>query len=60
MLAIPALSNAGNLWGWVPQVRVEHRVALGNDSGLLFQGGILDPVSGEVPGALPGKADNQL
>ncbi|MGB0046820.1 MAG: hypothetical protein WBP70_05125, partial [Terriglobales bacterium] len=56
MLAIPALSNAGNLWGWVPQVRVEHRVALGNDSGLLFQGGILDPVSGEVPGALPGEA----
>jgi hypothetical protein len=28
-LAIPALSYAGNLWGWVPQIRVEHRVALG-------------------------------
>jgi hypothetical protein len=50
-LAIPALSAAGNLWSWVPQIRVEHRVALGDDSSLLFQGGILDPVSGEAPGA---------
>jgi hypothetical protein len=49
-LAIPALSSAGNLWGWVPQVRVEHRVAVGDDSNLIFQGGILDPVSGETPG----------
>ena len=55
MVAIPALSYAGNLWGWVPQIRVEHRVAFGNDSSLLFQGGILDPVSGEVPGGLPGE-----
>jgi hypothetical protein len=50
-LAIPALSSAGNLWGWVPQIRVEHRVALGEDSSLIFQGGILDPVSGEAPSA---------
>jgi hypothetical protein len=48
-LAIPALSAAGNLWSWVPQIRVEHRVALSDDSSLLFQGGVLDPVSGEVP-----------
>jgi hypothetical protein len=48
-LAIPALSYAGNLWSWTPQVRVEHRVALGDESSLLFQGGILDPVSGELP-----------
>jgi outer membrane murein-binding lipoprotein Lpp len=48
-LAIPALSYAGNLWSWVPQVRVEHRVALGDNSSLLLQGGILDPLSGEVP-----------
>ncbi len=46
-LAIPALSYAGNLWSWSPQVRIEHKVALGDDSSLLFQGGILDPVSGE-------------
>ncbi len=48
-LAIPALSSAGNLWGWVPQIRVEHRVVLGDDSSLVFQGGILDPVTGEAP-----------
>jgi TolA-binding protein len=53
-LAIPALSYAGNLWNWVPQIRVEHRVSLGEDSSLLFQGGILDPLSGEAPGFAPG------
>ena len=55
-LAEPALSYAGNLWSWVPQIRVEHRVALGEKSSLLFQGGILDPVSGEVPGTGPYRA----
>jgi hypothetical protein len=53
-LAVPALSYAGNLWSWVPQIRVEHRVVWGEESSLIFQGGILDPVSGEVPGATPG------
>lgn len=53
-LAIPSLTYAGNLWSWVPQVRVEHRVALGEESSLLFQGGILDPLSGETPGEAPG------
>ena len=48
-LAVPALSYAGNLWSWVPQIRVEHRVLLGEESSLMFQGGILDPVSGEAP-----------
>ena len=48
-LAVPALSYAGNLWSWVPQIRVEHRVVLGEESSLTFQGGILDPVSGEAP-----------
>src|SRR3981081_4503848 len=48
-LAVPALSYAGNLWSWVPQIRVEHRVILGEQSSLMFQGGILDPVSGEAP-----------
>jgi hypothetical protein len=64
-LAQPALSYAGNLWSWVPQIRVEHRVAMGEDSSLLFQAGILDPVSGEVPGtgyyrlAGPGESSRQ-
>ena len=48
-LAIPALSYSGNLWGWVPQLRVEHRVPVGEDSNLVLQAGILDPVSGEPP-----------
>jgi hypothetical protein len=48
-LAIPAFSYAGNLWSWVPQVRVEHRFALGENSNLLVQGGILDSQSGEPP-----------
>jgi hypothetical protein len=52
-LAVPALSYAGNLWSWVPQIRVEHKIALGEESSLLFQGGILDPLSGEVPGTAP-------
>src|SRR5208282_5832630 len=55
-LAIPALTYSGNLWSWVPQIRIEHRVALGEESSLLFQGGILDPVSGEAPGTVPGAA----
>lgn len=48
-LATPPLSYAGNLWSWTPQVRVEHRVELGNGSSLLAQGGILDSFSGDVP-----------
>jgi hypothetical protein len=48
-LAIPAFSYSGNLWGWVPQLRVEHRFSVGENSSLLLQGGILDPESGEPP-----------
>jgi regulator of replication initiation timing len=48
-LAIPAFSYAGNLWGWVPQVRVEHRFTIGEESNVVVQGGILDSQSGEPP-----------
>ena len=48
-LAEPALTYAGNLWAWVPQVRVEHRWSIGEDSNLVVQGGLLDPQSGEAP-----------
>jgi hypothetical protein len=48
-LATPALSYAGNLWGWTPQVRVEHRVTLSDASSFLFQGGILDSLTGDNP-----------
>jgi outer membrane murein-binding lipoprotein Lpp len=52
-LAIPALSYAGNLWNWTPQVRVEHRHNLSENSNLLFQAGILDSLSGDVPSPTP-------
>lgn len=48
-LATPALGYAGNLWNWIPQVRVERRIQLGEESKLILQGGILDGVSGEPP-----------
>lgn len=48
-LAVPALSYAGNLWGWVPQLRVEHRVPLHQSSRLTLQAGILDAFSGQPP-----------
>jgi hypothetical protein len=48
-LATPALSYAGNLWGWTPQVRVEHRIVLSDASSLSFQGGILDSLTGDNP-----------
>jgi hypothetical protein len=48
-VAIPALSYSGNLWLWTPQIRIEHRVALSDDSGLLLQGGILDSLTGDYP-----------
>jgi hypothetical protein len=46
---IPALSYAGNLWAWTPQLRVEHRFALSGDSTLVLQGAFLDPLTGEPP-----------
>jgi hypothetical protein len=48
-LAVPALSYAGNLWGWIPQVRVEHRIELAERQSLLIQGGLLDNLTGEPP-----------
>jgi hypothetical protein len=48
-VAIPALSYSGNLWVWTPQLRIEHRVALSEDSGLLLQAGILDSLTGDFP-----------
>jgi hypothetical protein len=47
--SIPALAYAGNLWSWTPQVRVEHRIALSNDSSFVTQFGILDNLDGEPP-----------
>ena len=49
MQAVPALGYAGNLWGWIPQVRVEHKVPLPEKSSLMLQAGILDSMSGDLP-----------
>ncbi len=48
-LAIPALSYTGNLWSWTPQVRIEHRFVLSENSGIRVQAGILDSLTGDVP-----------
>jgi len=50
-LAVPAFGYAGNLWGWIPQVRVEHRFELSEGQSIMLQGGMMDGVTGEVPSA---------
>lgn len=47
--ANPEFSYAGNLWTWTPQIRVDHWIILSDKSKFLLQGGILDPLSGEIP-----------
>ena len=47
--AYPAFSSAGNLWAWTPQVRVEHRIVLSDLTKVILQGGVLDPLTGELP-----------
>ncbi len=48
-LGLPAFAYSGNLWTWTPQIRVEHRLSLSEASNVLFQFGILDPLTGEPP-----------
>ena|SRR5580700_3054934 len=48
-IATPPLAYAGNLWSWTPQVRIEHRKDLSKGSSLLFQAGILDSLTGDIP-----------
>lgn len=48
-LGIPAFSYAGNLWSWLPQLRVEHRLMASENSTLTLSGGILDALTGEPP-----------
>ena len=48
-LALPEFAYAGNLWGWIPQVRVEHRFDLSSNQSVTLQGGILDNLTGEQP-----------
>jgi hypothetical protein len=51
-LATPALSYTGNLWSWTPQIRIEHRIALSDNSRLVLQAGILDSLTGDAPQAV--------
>ncbi len=48
-LALPAFSYAGNLWGWIPQVRIERRFSLSEGQSITLQGGVIDNVTGELP-----------
>ena len=48
-LAIPALSYAGNLWGWLPEIFVEHRFNISDGQKISVQGGIIDNLTGELP-----------
>ena len=64
-LATPGLAYMGNLWTWVPQLRVEHRVALSNTSNISLSAGLFDSVTGQPPsstfyrGPLAGEASRQ-
>jgi hypothetical protein len=48
-LATPTFAYAGNLWGWTPQLRVEHRFDLADQQTLTLQAGILDNLDWETP-----------
>jgi hypothetical protein len=48
-LSVPAFSYAGNLWAWIPQLRVEHNLDISENSRFTFQGGIVAPQTGELP-----------
>ncbi len=48
-LSVPTFGYAGNLWGWTPQIRAEHRFALSGQQILTVQAGILDNLDWEYP-----------
>ncbi len=48
-LATPTFAFAGNLWGWTPQIRVEHRFDLSDQQTVTLQAGVLDNLDWEYP-----------
>jgi hypothetical protein len=48
-LATPAFGFAGNLWGWTPQLRVEHRFLISDQQSFTLQAGLLDNLDWEFP-----------
>ncbi len=52
----PALAESGNLWQWLPQVTVQRRASLSEDSDLLLQAGLMLPFGESLNGqALQGR-----
>lgn len=45
----PAMSWSGNLWVWTPGVTLAQRKRLTDSSSFILQGGILDPLTEQVP-----------
>lgn len=48
-LATPTFAFAGNLWGWTPQVRIEHRFSVADQQTITMQAGVLDNLDWEPP-----------
>ena len=45
----PAMSWSGNLWVWTPAIEISHRRNLSETSSLILEGGLLDPLTEEIP-----------
>src|SRR5215471_10319597 len=41
----PEFSYSGNLWTWIPQARIEHRLNLSESHRISLQGGLMDPLA---------------
>lgn len=48
-LGTPAFAAAGNLWGWTPQIRVEHRFEFSDEQAITLQAGIFDSLNWMPP-----------
>ena len=46
-LATPTFAFAGNLWGWTPQLRAEHRFTVSDQQTITVQAGIIDNLDWE-------------
>jgi hypothetical protein len=46
-LATPTFAFAGNLWGWTPQLRAEHRFTVSDQQTITMQAGIIDNLDWE-------------
>ena len=47
-LATPTFAFAGNLWGWTPQLRAEHRFSVSDQQTITVQAGILNNLDWEL------------